>query len=96
MTEIPDWAGKRACELMNAEWAKPVYSWPRNASNGDLRAVAKLVMQHEQPPADPDEEAVKRVFGKSGAMADTDAYFAMYPEALARAVAQFKKERENG
>jgi len=95
MTEIPDWAGKRACELLRAECGKhSFWQWPADRDNKALITVAKLVMQHEQPPADPDEEAVKRILA---------AHIHLDPETLswnnegvAAAVAQYKKERSNG
>jgi len=99
VTEIPDWAGKRACELLSAEGAHLYYQWPRDAHVMAVRTVAKLVMQHETPPVDPDEEAVKRIFASVGAVFMEGPYRAVMEldaDALARAVAQFKKERENG
>lgn len=60
MNDIPDWAGKRACELLNADEPQ-TYEWPRDSYLLHVRTVAKLVMQHEQPPADPLYEALKAV-----------------------------------
>ena len=51
---IPDWAGKRACELLNAELTLSDWVWPRDCKLSPVRAIAKLVMQHEQPPIDPE------------------------------------------
>lgn len=83
MNDIPDWAGKRACELLNAEQTYD-YRWPLDLHSPIVRTVAKLVMQHEEPPIDPDEEAVKRII---------DAQIA---HGFARAVSQYKQEKANG
>ena len=94
MNDIPDWAGKRACELLNAEYvAVSYYKWPRDKECRHVTTVAKLVMQHEKPPADPDEEAVKRIFDRSGLFDSVDAYFERFPHFLAAALAQYKQER---
>lgn len=91
MNDIPDWAGKRACELLNEEGPAYPYDWPNDGMSVCVRTVAKLVMQHETAPVDPDEEAVKRIIG---------AYwgFSLHPvswcaKGLARAVSQYKQER---
>lgn len=56
MNDIPDWAGKRACELLNAEAQISEWRWPRDHESPSVVTVAKLVMQHEQPPAFPQTE----------------------------------------
>lgn len=93
MNDIPDWAGKRACELLNAEAQISEWRWPRDHESPSVVTVAKLVMQHEQPPADPDEEAVKRIFAKGWDSADPELYWSAHPERLAAAVSQYKQER---
>ena len=85
MDNIPDWAGKRACELLNADCGIEYYTWPCDLGINSVRTVAKLVMQHETPPADPDEEAVKRIFQSVG--------IGLVPAELAVAVSQYKQER---
>jgi len=95
MTDIPDWAGKRACELLNAS-GNISYIWPQHNTHHAVRTVAKLVMQHETAPVDPDEEAVKRILkawyeGRGFGSSD-----ALYPGALAAAVSQYKQEKANG
>lgn len=90
MNDIPDWAGKRACELLNAEEPFHPYCWPRDASAVSVTVVAKLVMQLEQPPIDPDEEAVKRIL--EAAYGEDP----LYGPAFARAVSQYKQEKANG
>lgn len=93
--EIPNWAGERACELLNAEASElgqySRWDWPRDDDFVVTRAVAKLVMQHETPPADPDEEAVKRVL-----WAYYDHEVGLDYDDLARAVSQYKQEKANG
>ena len=93
---IPDWAGKRACELLNDGLKTPAWTWPEDRGNHSLSVVAKLVMQHETKPVDPDEEAVKRIFQSTTIYGDVDEFFLMRPEALARAVSQYKQEKGNG
>jgi len=97
MTDIPDWAGKRACELLNIECGYTRYTWPEARPDLGVRTVAKLVMQHEQPPIDPDVEAVKRIIRAWYGFSDnirTNPYYE--PGSYERAVAQYKQERSNG
>ena len=95
MNDIPDWAGKRACELLNEATYVSEWRWPRDSKLGPVITVAKLVMQHEQPPVDPDEEAVKRILMK---WHDTlsDKILREYHVDFARAVSQYKQEKGNG
>ena len=94
---IPDWAVKRACELLNAENATAArWLWSEHKGHHCITAIAKLVMQHEKPPVDPDEEAVNRIFQSTTIYGDVDEFFLMRPEALARAVSQYKQEKGNG
>lgn len=69
--EIPQWAKERACELANAAWGRgnrfdtdSVDFWP------SIRAFARYIAQHEQPPVDPDlvkaREICARVYENSG------------------------------
>lgn len=90
---IPDWAIRVFCERAGLDYAGVF------ALGGEegvrlrtvVRAGARLVMQHEQPPADPDEEAVKRILEA----ADIDVGD-MLSWNLARAVSQYKQEKANG
>lgn len=93
---IPDWAGKRACELLNEHSILHAFRWPRDHENFAVRTVAKLVMQDETAPVDPDEEAVRRIFKAWVPNADWDGPIARYPEDFARAVRQYKQEKANG
>ena len=88
MNDIPDWAGKRACELLNEEGPAYPYDWPNDGMSVCVRTVAKLVMQHETPPADPDEEAVKRILAEF-----YGSPVILGEPAVARAVAQYKQEK---
>lgn len=96
---IPDWAGKRACELLNDEARQKGlasgWNWSDDGPRYPVTTVAKLVMQHEQPPVDPDEEAVKRILMKWN---DTlsDEILREYHVDFARAVSQYKQEKGNG
>lgn len=95
MNDIPDWAGKRACELLNADTAETmVWVWPAHKGYDTIRTVAKLVMQHETAPIDPDEEAVKRIFAAYNGISVEDAHF--ITSGFARAVSQYKQEKGNG
>lgn len=98
MNDIPDWAGKRACELLNAESPHFDWRWPEHSIQAAVSTVAKLVMQHEQQPADPDEEAVKRIlqawWSVGGTMPCLDGPH--YSRELAAAVSQYKQEKANG
>jgi hypothetical protein len=51
-------------------------------------AHATLIAKHEQPPVDPDVEAVKRILLKC-----YGSYVILGENAVARAVAQYKQER---
>lgn len=97
MNDIPDWAGKRACRLLSeAEEGGNLWLWPNHAHYAAVKAVAKLVMQHETAPVDPDEEAVKRIADAICFCVDAHAYFSLHPDRLARAVRQYKQEKANG
>lgn len=95
MNDIPDWAGRRACELLNADSILSSWCWPQDDGNGALVTVAKLVMQHEQPPVDPDEEAVKRIIAAYFNNEVEDVFWGATIH-LARAVSQYKQEKANG
>ena len=92
---IPDWAGKRACELLNAELTVSDWLWPRDCKLSPVKAIAKLVMQHETAPVDPDEELVAKVI--NAWLADScgaeNFNARSHPESLARAVSQYKQEK---
>lgn len=92
---IPDWAGKRACELLNDGLKTPAWTWPEDRGNHSLSVVAKLVMQHETKPVDPDEELVAKVI--NAWLADScgaeNFNARSHPESLARAVSQYKQEK---
>lgn len=97
MNDIPDWAGKRACELLHAEaktkGLSPTWCWSLDRLSPIVRTVAKLVMQHEQPPVDPDEEAVKRILAAWAPHSNFSDVKDHLPENFARAVSQYKQER---
>ena len=95
MNDIPDWAGKRACEQLNAENRTAESSWPAHRDNVPLITVAKLVMQHETAPVDPDEEAVKRVIAAYFNNEVEEVFWGATTH-LARAVSQYKQEKGNG
>jgi len=54
-----------------------------------FRALCDMIEKYEQPPVDPDVEAVKRVLGWHV----DEWHFEQYPDALDKAVAQYKLER---
>jgi len=55
-------------------------------------ALCDMIAKHEQPPVDPDVEAVKRVLREWCPVYD-EALFTEVDERVARAVAQYKLER---
>ena len=83
----PEWALKEAVARLNAEGDYGTYSYPQDADLWPTRAVARLIAKYEEPPVDPDVEALKRVLHQWGAY---------NPEALRTywtpTLAQFKKE----
>jgi hypothetical protein len=54
VTDIPQWAKKRACELVNVGCVmndyQPASVAPHNPS---IYAFAKFIAEHEEPPVDP-------------------------------------------
>ena len=79
---IPQWALDEAKERLNAEVGSPLYKDENDAT----KVLARMIVKHEKPPVDPDEQVVMRVL------------WAAFPhvlicsEAKARALAQYKKE----
>ena len=72
--DIPHWAKVRACELTNAEGS--VVCWhPKEVSlHPTLRALARLIAQHEPEPVDPDLELAREaVAAEWSAQGDEDA-----------------------
>lgn len=67
---IPQWAIERACELANA--ADPLANWrPANLapdSNvfvpGSMKALARYIAEHEEPPIDPLLIEAREIAGK--------------------------------
>lgn len=60
------------------------------------RALCDMIAKHETPPADPNEEAVKRIFDIVLGSYKSERIWDENPVLLAAAVAQYKKERGNG
>ncbi len=77
---IPQWALNEAHKRLMADghWFDP--------TNYAVKVLARLIAKHEQPPVDPDEEAVMRVLWSAFPHA------AIHSEHKARALAQYKKE----
>ena len=88
-----DWvlleAAKRTGLLVgNAEYFKEYAKCSQAYS-----ALCDMIAKHEQPPVDPDVEAVKRIIN-AWRPSDMDGLnFEAYSNHLARAVAQYKQER---
>lgn len=91
------WAIERARQLAQAEATTDI-------GNGQnllglscyTMALARLIEQHEQPPVDPDVEAVKRIINAYVNYRLSDhGYWDGKAESLTRAVAQYKQEVEN-
>ena len=87
MTETPYWACERAVELCNAEAARrgrPTVWVRRDAHyNAACAALARHIFEHEEPPADPDEETVRAILRTIGAD--------VTPEVFTAAVRVFKE-----
>jgi len=90
----PDWVLIEAAKRSGWDWATPSITIETYKENGPFRALCDMIAKHEQPPVDPDVEAVKRIL---------EAYWpkmarhgTRYLEGhfldLDRAVAQYKKE----
>lgn len=89
----PDWAIERANALCGRGWTAAMTrdTFKATGNFGDVMVFARYISEHEQPPVDPDVEAVKRillpyVLARIGTSDE---------ERLAAAVAQYKKERGN-
>lgn len=89
---IPDWAIQRALDLcgrgQTVAVARDMFRATGNLA--DVMSFARFIAKHEQPPVDPDEEAVKRIL--SAVMGPRD--FAQWD--LSAAVSQYKQEKANG
>jgi len=60
-----------------------------NAAKPYLRALCDMIAKHEQPPVDPDVDAVQRILEAY----EKGAWLSWSNTALTRAVAQYKLER---
>ena len=93
----PDWAMQLFCDRtgidLYAIMNRPEYVVVRIA----VREGARMIAKHEQPPVDPDVEAVKRIvcawYGHEKTVFNPEKDFKLDRTALARAVAQYKQER---
>lgn len=93
MTDIPDWAIRRFCEGAGLNYENTMF-WHGDAAvtlRVAVRHGASIIAKHEQPPADPDEEAVKRILEAADVVIDD-----MLSWNFARAVSQYKQEKANG
>ena len=61
MAEIPEWAAKKAAELMNVEAGH--FAWRAREVNSfsAFRAFARYIAEHETAPVDPDVLAVREI-----------------------------------
>ena len=94
MNDIPDWAVQIALKRCGIDPLETRFiEWRDQTYAKAVRHLAQMIAKHEQPPVDPDEEAVKRIFDRSGLFDSVDAYFERFPHFLAAALAQYKQER---
>lgn len=56
MSDIPEWAKKRAVSIANAEAG--FTAWSRVESSFGMLAFARYIAAHEEPPVDPVEAAI--------------------------------------
>ena len=61
MAEIPEWAAKKAAELMNAEAGHSAWNAREVNSFSAFRAFARYIAEHETAPVDPDVLAVREI-----------------------------------
>ena len=76
---IPLWALDEAHKRLTAEgyWFNP--------ANHAVKVLARMIAKHEQPPVDPDEQALKRILS-------CVLMFVRNDELFRAALAQYKKE----
>ena len=76
---IPQWALDEARKRLMAEghWFDP--------TSHAIKVLARMIAKHEEPPADPDEAAVRRILGCVLMIVRND-------ELFRAALAQYKKE----
>lgn len=96
MTDIPDWAIRRFCEGAGLNYNQVMSAGGEHAVTlrVTVRHGASIIAKHEQPPVDPDEEAVKRIFAAYNGISVEDAHF--ITSGFARTVSQYKQEKANG
>ena len=63
---IPQWALDEAKERLNAEVGSPLYKDENDAT----KVLARMIVKHEKPPVDPDEEAVRDMRERAAKEAD--------------------------
>ena len=61
MAEIPEWAAKKAAELMNVEAGHRAWSEREVNNFSAVRAFARYIAEHETAPVDPDVLAVREI-----------------------------------
>ena len=61
MAEIPEWAAKKAAELMNVEAGHSAWSEREVNNFSAFRAFARYIAEHETAPVDPDVLAVREI-----------------------------------
>ena len=84
---VADWVLLEAAERGNMQ-SRDIISlrrWYRNDELRPYRALCDMIAKHEQPPVDPDVEAVKRIFTRGCVIANL---FQMM-----EAIEQYKQER---
>jgi len=97
VNDIPDWAVQEALRRCGigadnadfSEWRDCTYA--KAVSN-----LAGMIAKHEQPPVDPDVEAVERILHAWIPSAELESFQRNNPKHFAAAVSQYKKERSNG
>ena len=73
MADIPEWAAKKAAELMNAEVGHSAWNAREVNSFSAFRAFARYIAEHETAPVDPDVLAVREMLAAwEGPLLDVD------------------------
>jgi len=78
---IPRWALDEAAKRLNEALGCLLYG----NESGATKVLARMIVRHEKPPVDPDEEAVKRILSCVLMFVRDDQLFRA-------ALAQYKKE----
>ena len=84
----PEWAAQLFCQRAGIDYSAIMRGENTVVLRVAVREAARMIAKYEQPPVDPDVEAVKRIL-----MAFYESRVILGEPAVERAVAQYKLER---